>query len=108
MKYECACSSYFQMRTLKNPTTNCLIQESGSDFFLKQIGSEFFKSMRHIAVIHIFEKSRYTQNFQEGESQCDKDFDCTIHRDLEQMEPKVISPIPSEGGKLVILLHNST
>jgi hypothetical protein len=26
------------------------------------------------------------------------------HRDLEQMEPKVISLTPSEGGKLVILL----
>ena len=24
------------------------------------------------------------------------------------MEPKVILPTPSEGGKLVILLHNST
>ena len=30
------------------------------------------------------------------------------HRDLEQMEPNVISLTPSEGGKLVILLHNST
>jgi hypothetical protein len=30
------------------------------------------------------------------------------HRDLEQMEPKVISLTPSDGGKLVILLHNST
>ena len=28
------------------------------------------------------------------------------HRDLEQMEPKVISLTPSEGGKLVVLLHN--
>jgi hypothetical protein len=31
-----------------------------------------------------------------------------IHRDLEQMEPKVFLLTPSEGGKLVILLHNST
>ena len=30
------------------------------------------------------------------------------HRDLEQMEPKVNSLTPFEGGKLVILLHNST
>ena len=29
-----------------------------------------------------------------------------ILRDLEQMEPKMISLTPSEGGKLVILLHN--
>jgi hypothetical protein len=33
---------------------------------------------------------------------------CLIdHRDLE-MEPKVILLTPSEGGKLVILLHNNT
>ena len=30
------------------------------------------------------------------------------HRDLEQMEPKVISLTPSEGRKVVILLHNIT
>ena len=30
------------------------------------------------------------------------------HRDLEHMEPKVISVTLSGGGKLVILLHNST
>ena len=34
--------------------------------------------------------------------------DGVCHRDLEQMEPKVISLTPFEGGKLVILLHNST
>ena len=36
------------------------------------------------------------------------DWYVTNHRDLEQMEPKVISLTPSEGGKLIILLHNST
>ena len=35
------------------------------------------------------------------------DSDRVNHRDLEQMEPKVISLTPSEGGKLVILLYNS-
>jgi hypothetical protein len=30
------------------------------------------------------------------------------HRELEQMEPKVVLLTHSEGGKLVILLHNST
>jgi hypothetical protein len=48
------------------------------------------------------------KNVLHGQERPDDERYYIIHRDLEQMEPKVISLTPSEGGKLVILLHHIT
>ena len=102
------CSDAFRSRSCA--AANCTVacwSRSLSDFSTRSLKIEIW--IRNVLIqVNLCQKHSFlhvlTQNMT---TDCLLNYEIS-HRDLEQMEPKVISLTPSEGGKLVILLHNST